>query len=302
MLIPFLLLVILGVDWATGYAIAGFVMRHGVTPYGYALWQSFGPFLLLFIIQLLRRDLSIDRKGLVYAVLCGLIGLALPNLLIYFASRYVTSGLLTILANTAPIMIYPLALIFSQEQFNYKRLILVLLGSIGILLLIWPLETRLHALFPQTNYWLYLALLIPLCYAFAAVYISRFRPFTGNVLSYAMWMLFVSSLFIVPLALAKHEFYPLRLTDYNSWLIILEIILSMVGYVLLFIIIKMVGPVYYSLVNAIAAATGLFYGLVIFGQSFSGRMYLALGLILIAIIGLTFLQQFSAKHTQREQS
>ena len=57
MIIPIILLVVLGIDWATGYAIAGYVMRHGVEPNGYALWQSVGPLVCLFIIQLLRRDI-----------------------------------------------------------------------------------------------------------------------------------------------------------------------------------------------------------------------------------------------------
>ena len=45
-----ILLIILGIDWASGYAIAGYCMTHGVNPYAYAFWQSFGPFVLLLLI------------------------------------------------------------------------------------------------------------------------------------------------------------------------------------------------------------------------------------------------------------
>lgn len=288
--IPFLLLVVLGMDWATGYAIAGFVMRHGVSPYGYAFWQSIGPLLLLLIIQILRQDLKITQNGIIYATGCGLIGLAIPNMLMYSASIYVDSGILTVLANISPILIYPLALLLGQEKFAWFRFVFVIIGTIGILVLIWPLGRSADSLFEKLNYWIYLALLIPLCYATTAVYISRFMPGDGNVLNYAMWMLVMSSLFVTPLMIYHNGFYPLKATDFNSWLILLEVLLSTLGYVLLFVIIKMAGPVFYSLVNAITAISGVFYGRVFFGQYFTLWDYLGICIILFAIIGLTSLQ------------
>jgi drug/metabolite transporter (DMT)-like permease len=292
MYIPFFLLIILGIDWATGYAIAGFVMRNGVNPYGYAFWQSIGPLCLLVFIQIVRQDLKISRQGIIYAIGCGLIGLAIPNLLMYMASVYVDSGILTVLANISPILIYPLALLFGQEDFSYKRFLLVIIGTVGILLLVLPLGFyhNLEKLLTNFNYWVYIALLIPLCYATTAVYISRFMPKSGNVLNYAMWMLVVSSIFITPLMFYHNGFYSLKIFDVNSWLIFVEIILSTLGYVLLFVIIKMSGPVFYSLVNAITAVSGVFYGRVLFNQHFTWFDYLGIMIILIAIIWLAKLQ------------
>lgn len=287
--IPFLLLILLGIDWATGYAIAGFVMRHGVNPYGYAFWQSVGPLLLLFVIQIFRRDLRIAQNGIIYATGCGLIGLAIPNMLMYIASIYVDSGILTVLANISPILIYPLALLLGQEKFAWYRFVFVIVGTMGILILIWPLGHSANLLFAKLNYWVYLALLIPLCYATTAVCISRFMPIDGNVLNYAMWMLVMSSIFVTPIMIYHNGFYPLKTTDFNSWLILLEIFLSTLGYVLLFAIIKMAGPVFYSLVNAVTAVSGVFYGRMFFGQYFTLWNYCGIYIILVAIIGITIL-------------
>ena len=98
-----ILLIILGIDWASGYAIAGYCMTHGVNPYAYAFWQSFGPFVLLLVIQVLRRELWLEKSGVIYAILCGVFGIVIPNLLIYFAATHIPSGLLTVLANVSPI-------------------------------------------------------------------------------------------------------------------------------------------------------------------------------------------------------
>lgn len=284
-----ILLIILGIDWASGYAIAGYCMMHGVNPYGYGFWQSFGPFVLLLIIQSIRRELWLDKNGMLYALLCGLFGIVIPNLLIYFAARHIPSGLLTILANVSPILTYILAVGFKDESFSLKRSALVLLGLIGVGIIILPNQHGLEL--DAGNWWLYLALLIPLSYAFSAVYISRFHPGSGNVLSYSLWMLMFSSLCISPLAVINQGYYPLHLNDLPSLLIVVEILLSTLGYGLLFIIIKKVGAVYYTLVNAVAVITGVLYGVLLFGQHFSGLTYVAIAIILLTIIGLTYTQQ-----------
>lgn len=283
------LLIILGIDWASGYAIAGYCMTHGVNPYGYAFWQSFGPFVLLLLIQIVRRDLWIEKSGAVYALLCGVFGIVIPNLLIYFAAQHIPSGLLTVLANISPIFTYPLALLFRDEKFSLLRMSLIAMGLCGVALIILPAQHDL--LVELGNGWLYVALLIPLSYAFSAVYLSRFHPGTGSVLNYALWMLMVSTLCVSILAVINRGYYELSFADTNSLLIVVEIVLSTIGYVLLFFIMRMVGAVYYSLVNAVAAITGVVYGYFLFGQHFSLMTIVAIIIILIAILILTYTQR-----------
>ena len=201
------------------------------------------------------------------------------------------AGVITVLASTnvSPILTYILAVSFKDETFSFKRAGLVLFGLIGVGLIILPNQHGLEL--EAGNWWLYLALLIPLSYAFSAVYISRFHPGSGNVLSYSMWMLMFSSLCISPLAVINQGYYPLHLNDLPSLLIVIEILLSTLGYGLLFIIIKKVGAVYYTLVNAVAVITGVLYGVLLFGQHFSNVTYMAIAIILLTIVGLTYTQQ-----------
>ena len=311
---PLLLLIILGIDWASGYAIAGYCMTHGVQPYGYAFWQSFGPFVLLLAIQCLRRDLWLGPQGAVYVVLCGIFGIVIPNLLIYMVARYLPSGLLTVLANTSPIFTYIFALLLGDERFKWQRLLFVVAGLCGVGLILFSsyaglsgysglfAHSGLSVRFKFGGLWLALALLIPLSYAFSAVYISRFHPGRGSVLVYALWMLMIATLCTSPLAVIEGGYYSLRWGDLNSNLIVLEILLSALGYILLFIILRMVGAVYYSLVNAIAAVTGIIYGHFIFAQAFSRSGYVALLIIGGAIVGLTYTQQRRSQRPARTGS
>lgn len=264
-------------------------MSHGVNPYGYAFWQSFGPLVLLLIIQVLRRDLWLEKRGVIYAFLCGFFGIVLPNLLIYMTIVHIPSGLLTVLANISPIFTYVLAVSFKDERFTTQRFFAVALGVLGIGCIILPSQNLLDL--NISNAWLLVCLLIPLSYAFSAVYISRFHPGVGSSLSYSLWMLMFSTLFISPLAVINNGYYSLKMYDMSSFLILVEILLSTLGYVLLFIIIRMVGSVYYTLVNAVAVSVGVFYGVMVFGQKFSIYTYMGVAIILLAMFLLTFLQR-----------
>ena len=69
--------------------------------------------------------------------------------------------------------------------------------------------------------------------------------------------------------------------------IILEILLSSLGYVVFFRLIQLSGSVYYSLVAGVVAMTGLFWGWLLFQEQFSLVQWLAVGLILISIALVT---------------
>lgn len=281
-----ILLLILGIDWSTGYAIAGYCMTHGVSPFGYAFWQSFGPFSLLLVIQLIRRDLWLEKDGVVYALLCALTGIVIPNLLIYYAAVKIPSGLLTVVANTSPLFTCLLAWLLRSEQFALGKFLWVLIGLIGTAIVIVPAQQSFNL--DLSSKWLYITLFIPISYAFSAVYIAKFHPGSGSVLNYSMWMLLFSTLFISPITMINKEYYELAFYDLNSGLILLEILLSTAGYLLLFIIIRKVGAVSYTLVNAIAVASGVIYGALLFGQQLSIMMYVAILLVIIAILGLSY--------------
>ncbi len=299
-----LLVVLLGIDWASGYAIASYVMNHGVSPIAYAFWQAVGPAIVLLIIQgsrlQLTKALFIQRHNFLYALGCSLFGITIPNILMYFLAQHVYSEILTIIANITPLIIYPLALIKQQESFNIKKLILLFIGVTGVLILITPFNFLTSLL--QTNYlsnnFIYWSLLIPFCYAYAAIFIAKpnynklsiktSRITNINLqINYALYMLILASIIIIPIGYLTNQIYILKFNDINSLLMVLEILLSSIGYVLLFIIINKVGPVAYSVVSIITASTGIFYGYFIFNHVVSLVNCSALILIIIAIIGLS---------------
>lgn len=288
-----ILLFVLGITWGSGYAIAKYATMSGITPLAYSFWQSLGPAIVVSSIVLLCRQnwcsIVVHWR---YCLICGLLGIAIPNTNMYFAAPHLPAGLLAVIVNTAPILTYPIALLCRQEKFNIGRLAGVVCGITGILCIVIP-----KAALPE-NYMLPIAiqaLLTPLCFALCAVFIARFYPAKAHPMSLAAGMLIFSVLFLLPLIAFKHQFYPLfppkGLPDY---MVMVEIALSSLGYVIMFMLLKKAGPVYYSLVGGVVVLTGLFWGGQIFHEQLSFWLVMAVGLIFLGIMMVTMVSERDA--------
>jgi drug/metabolite transporter (DMT)-like permease len=283
---PFTLLLLLGLIWGSGYTIARFAMTNGVPAAGYTFWQSLGPALILSLLS--WKKLTFDKQHIIFYLICGLIGIAIPNTNMYFASAHLPAGLLAVIINIVPIIIYPLALLTKQERFYWIRFSGVLLAIAGVMLLTLP-----KASFPDVGsvHWVLLALITPLCFAIFALFINPKRPADSEPLSLAAGMLIAATLLLMPFVYATHSFYalhwPLNLPDK---IILLEIGLSSIGYVLFFWLLRIAGPVYYSLVDGIVALTGLAWGKIIFHESFQLLTIMAISIIILGVLFVTIKQ------------
>ncbi|MFN7098230.1 MAG: DMT family transporter [Gammaproteobacteria bacterium] len=287
---PLFLLLALGVLWGSGYVIARFAVTHGIHPLGYAFWQSLGPAILLCLFAIKHKPLQVIRRpnSWRFYFVCGLIGIAIPNSNMYFVAGHIPAGMLAIIVNTVPILIFPLALLFRQETFSWPRLFAVIIGVLGIMLLVLP-----HELLPNSSYgwWPLLALISPLMFALCAIYISNQRIQQPDALVSAAGMMLASTILLTPLVISTHSFYSLWPPLMPAgWLVIVEILLSSLGYVIFFRLINLAGPVYYSMVGGVVGITGLFWGWLIFNEYPTLIMLLATVLIVTAITWLTVIR------------
>jgi drug/metabolite transporter (DMT)-like permease len=285
--VPLSLLLLLGLIWGSGYSIARFAMTNGVPAAGYTFWQSLGPALILSLLS--WKKLKFDKQHIVFYLICGMIGIAIPNTNMYFASAHLAAGLLAVIINIVPIIIYPLALLTKQERFYWIRFSGVLLAISGVMFLSLP-----KASFPDVGsvHWILLALITPLCFAIFALFINPKRPADSDPLSLAAGMLIAATLLLVPFVYTTHSFYslhwPMNLPDK---IILLEIGLSSIGYVLFFYLLRIAGPVYYSLVDGIVALTGLAWGKIIFNESFQYITIAAIAIIILGVLLVTLKQK-----------
>lgn len=279
-LLSLLLLFSLGIIWGSGYSIARLAISQGVPPVDYTLWQTIGPAIILSLLT--YKNIKFNKSHLKFYIVCGLLGILIPNTNMYFASAHLPAGLLALIVNIVPIIIYPLALLTRQEKFHPWRFLGIILAVIGVLCLVLPKSSFSHS---DTSLWFLWALLTPFCFALFALFINPNRPRDMSPLSLAAGMMCAASIMFLPYIIITHQFYtlhwPLHFTDK---LILLEIGLSSIGYVIFFWLLKVAGPVYYSLVDGVVALTGLAWGKIIFQETLQPWMSLAVVLILSGII------------------
>lgn len=288
-----LILIILGFVWGTGYSIARFAMINGVPPLGYSFWQSLGPAVIIGSIALYQnRQQVLTAARMRYYLICGLTGIVIPNTSMYFAAAHLPAGILAMIVNTVPVIAYPMALAARLEVFNWQRMAGIILAFCGLMLIILPKSSL-----PSEDMapWVISTLITPLSFAFCSIYIARYRPPNSDTLSLTAGMLVFSSLLLIPLVFFSHSFYlfnmPLTTPD---WVILLEIILSSIGYLLFFQLIKVAGPVFYSMVDTIVVITGVFWGYLIFGEKLNTWTATAVCLILAALLLVTRQQKTAA--------
>lgn len=290
-----LLLTLLGFIWGSGYSLAKYAMTNGVPPLGYSFWQSLGPALLLSLLCILRKNTPLLNPSFwPYFLICGLIGIAIPNTNMYFIASHLPAGLLAVLVNTVPLLVYPLALLTHQEKIATSRVVALLLGMVGILLITGMNTAGIY------SGWTLMALLSPLCFALCSVYIGAKQPAQINALQAASGMLLAASLLLTPLVLSQSAFYSL-LGPFTlvKQVIVLEIILSSFGYLIFFTLIRMAGPVFYSLTGGMVALTGLFWGYLIFDEIPNLQQSVAAALVISAIFLLSWSQ---SRQSQRSMT
>lgn len=284
------ILLFLGLSWGAGYSIARYVTLHGLSAITFSFYLAIGPAILLCLIVWLRGlSLNLSWEYWRYYILAGLMGVVIPNTNMYLAAAHLPAGMLSIIVNVSPIIIYPLALLASQERFKWLRFIGVLLGFLGVLLITIP-AAKLNGI--DSLRWVLLALISPLSFAASTVYIAKYRPVNSDSVALSAGMLLISAIILVPIMLLfAQDQLSLSVWHLVNGLVLLQILLSTVGTVLLFYLIKIAGPVYFSLVSCLVVLAGVFWGWLFFSEELTLLVFFSLLLIVIAIILVTMVRR-----------
>ena len=289
----------LGLIWGLQFSLARLIITAHVAPFGYAFWQALGPGLLLLLILLIKKDkLLLSGGHIFYYTFAAILSFLIPNTIIYFAALHIAAGIMAVIANTAPIFLYLLALIFRQENFILSRFIAVMFAFIGVML-ITQMDRGISI--KGMSHWIVLLLFSPLSYALATLFVAKYRPANTNSLVCATGMLLAGSIILIPFTLLTHSFVIFSLFNIKPvfGLILLSVFLVAFGNILVFELIKMAGAVYFTLVDSITAISGLLWSFLIFGNKFSPVVVLSVLLIIGAII---FMNHFNLSNRSQLSS
>ncbi len=154
----FALLLVMGAAWGGAVNLAKLAVGYGGHPVGLALWQAVcaGTFLLA-ITALRGRRFSFAATVVRFNLVCGLIGLAIPAVGLFWAARHLPAGVVAMAFATMPLFTYGLAALFRVERVEAQRLLGVAVGLLAVALLVLPESALPESTHIVANLWAHLS-------------------------------------------------------------------------------------------------------------------------------------------------
>ncbi|WP_231489553.1 DMT family transporter [Billgrantia saliphila] len=237
--------------------------------------------LLLGLAALQRQPMPLNRRTLEYALISGAL-FALPNALGFLAVRHVGAGFVS-LSFAFPILVtWMLAVGLGLERLHPLRLLGVLLGLAGGMLLAWAKAGGMSG----AQSWVVLVLTIPLIIALGNIYRTLRWPGDAGPVYLAALMLLAGALALAPFALTLEAGQTAQLLGSAEMirLLLAEVVVFTVLYVFYFVLQKIAGPVYLSQIGMVAALVGTLIAVTLLGEAMPPNLALAGALVVCGAI------------------
>ena len=225
---------------------------------------------------------SMPLGGKIWGIMfvAALFGNALPFTLISWGQEVIDSGLAAILMSGMPLFTLVCAhLVTEDERMNGRKLIGVLCGLAGLVVLIGP--EKLSQLGDDVIRQLAVAG-ASLCYAIHALIIRKLRTVPSYAL--AACVITASIPMVLPLALILEQPWALQPSGASLWsALILGVIQTALATLMMFALIRRQGATFFSQINFLVPLCGVAYGIVFLAERPAPNAYISLALILVGI-------------------
>ena len=208
------------------------------------------------------------------------VGMALPWFLTSWAVSHIDSGLAAILLGAMPLVtIFIAHFVTADEKLNQAKLMAVLLGIAGLVVLFWPTISGTGGQNPLAK----LAVIAAaFCYALNALIQKRLIGLEAPVLMGLP--VIVAALIVVPMALVRHEgAFELPSVPTLASVATLAALPTVAALFVTYEIIARQGAGFFCQINLVAPPIAVFYGFIFLGEVPEGHAFLALAIILAGV-------------------
>ena len=234
---------------------------------------------LFFILLLLQNKLFkfTFKKSLFFSV-AGMFAYIIPLSVEFIVAPKIEAGILTLIVSAVPVFTLIVIWIFRLLNVTVKLVIGTLSGLAGLLILFYGNNDN-----TSVSIWTVYALIIPLSYAFDAIFMEKFWPRNLDSTQVAFGETTASLIFVILLSI----FYGNKYYDHFQWFTISSFwILAFVTFIevwLFFYILNKVGAVFVNLSSYLVMPAGFLWGFLIFGETFTSIKFISTLLICISI-------------------
>ena len=284
--LPWAFLLIMGTAWGLSFSLGKIAVENGAKPFGVAQFQvMFAGIILLFVTVIRRksiRDMK-DKLGLIFCV--ALLGAAIPSVLFYYAAPHVPAGVLSITVALIPLMTYGFSIPLKLEIFSVMRIVGLVFGVIAIFLIVLP-ENSLPD--PAALPWVLIACISALCYAVENIILGLKSALTVGPMRLAMGMNLIAALALLPITILTDSLFIPSFPPQNVDYAVIGLgLITVVAYTMFVLSIALFGSVFSSQVGYVVTVTGVFWGMLIFGESPSVWIWFSLFTMIVGLALVT---------------
>lgn len=285
-LLPWFLLLFMGVAWGLSFSLARIAVSAGGMAFGITFWQnSLCAAILLAYTCARRRPLPVSARHIRFYFVVALLGTSIPASCFYLAAEFVPAGVLSITVTLIPILTYAIALAMGKEDKSAIRMTGIACGTVAILLLVLP-ETSLpdRAAIP----WVLLACVSSVCYALENIYLAQPGTHETGPVRTACGMNIVSAVIMAPVAIGTGQmFMPSLPLGALEWAVIGLAVITAGAYTAFIFVINIAGPLFASLCGYLITLAGVFWGIALFGETHSPWVWASLVVMLVGLALVT---------------
>lgn len=254
----------------------------GLSPVALLAWSSLGAAAVLLGIAAARGHLPrLGARTIEYALVAALVSFAAPNLLFYSAIPHVGVSFVALAIAFPPLFTYLGALALRTEQFSIVRaggVALALTGAAYIAVL--KLNTQSVA-----SGWVFAVLAGPILLATGNLYRTLRWPKDARPDALAAIMLAAAAAMLLAVGLFPGLSLAVPAIESAALLIVAQVVTFATQFSIFFVLQKRGGPVYVSLLGAVASAIGVPVAVLLLGEALPAGLLVG-GLLIIAGIAL----------------
>lgn len=278
-----IILLVAGTGWGLTVSLATLALSTGYHPIGMSFWSAVVVFLLVTIIQLLRRrSIPITAPYAVFCGVCGFLGTALPHVLSLYAAAELEAGIRSAVYALIPLVTLFCAILFKLEKASARRLAGLGFGAAGMLVLIGP---DIGVVKAEDTIWLIMSLGVVVSYSLETVYIAKTRPPEVDPLT-ALWgMTLAALLMLAPVVAFLDNGFRIS-SDWGvaEWSVVLMSMLHVGCYATFIYMIDKAGSVFASQISYVVAPAGVVGGIFILAEQPSLVLVLSIILVLAGTV------------------
>ena len=277
-LLPLAMLLVGACGYSMTFSLNRIAITEGIPVFPFVFWQGVGAGVVALIAGLAVGQLpKLNVAYLRFYLIFGFIGIALPYSLLALAAPRVPAGAVALSLTLSPILTYAFSVLFRLDHVRLLRVVGILLGLTGILVVLAPGTTLPE---PDMAPWLLMAFGAPVCYAFGTVTVVLLRPAGSRPIPLTCGISFGSAILMLPVMAAADSWWVFDGTmTGGDWSLLGAAAITAGFFVMGLEIIRMAGPVFFSTNGYIGTLAGMGWAALYFGEVPSPWIAVAVALL-----------------------